>query len=1224
MANVQELISQQEERGSNFEKFVSTIKKAALERRTEEFYKSKLDELRLLWQNFEKAENRIRDDPSLSEDDPYIARNLYRTIGERLEKFSSTMEYIDAEMKKLRSAKSKPVPTLREKSTEVVAGDKIPSRVDGIVRMINARMSALSRHLQGLGTIEAEQLKQFYSIKEDTIKKLWNQITELYDEILQQIEDPSKIGLSQENYDMLEDSVQDNLIKLAVLKDKCSETVTIAPQLGSDIIAHSSLPLPKETTPQFNGDCLKWRQFYELFLEMVDKQSLPSVQKMWYLKTNLSGEAGKLISHLSLTEDNYKTAWMLLQERYNNKRVLVSTLVERILSQPNGTSSTASIKALHDTTKECMLALNNLQIDTTSWDALLIQLITKKLDHALYIRFMQSLANPKEVPTMKELFSFLELQFESMESIGKAAFTHKGSTKTVSSVTSVEDHRSCKLCKNDSHPIYHCKKFLAMTEGERLKWIQQHKLCVNCFKSDHAAKTCFSGNCKICSNKHNALLHLPKKSQPSPKASNQSPPTKIDIAPVNVTAVSSASAEDQKRVILATARVIIKATNGMSGEFRAVLDSGSQVNIVTERLIQKLPLRTADASLSISGVGRIQKKAYHRVNIQMLSSNSEFSTNLEAFVLPIIIPPQPNHDLDIQNWQIPKNIRLADPNFNVQGKIDILLGAEFYFSLMQPGTIKLNGHQPILQNTALGWIVGGLIQQSSTDDTSAALTCAIFSETSLEQAIEKLWKLEEVESTEKVMSPLETLCESHFNQHVKTDQNGRFVVSLPFQESPTALGKSHAMAYNRFMSLERRLLQKEDIRSQYIKFMREYEQLGHMQKIKVCTVSNPKYFIPHHCVLKPDSTTTKLRVVFDASAKTSSGQSLNDLMYTGPIVQSELFSILLRFRLPKFVFTTDIEKMYRQILMHPDDQRYQLIIWREDPSHPVSYYKLNTVTYGTRSAPYLATKCLQKIANENMERYPLGSQMLKDNFYMDDGLGGADSLSTAIQKELITILKQHGFILRKWSSNTPRLLKDIPHSDREVNLDLNESQTIKTLGLYWMPQADQFCVKTNIDHNEIISKRVVTSELTNLFDPLGLLAPIVVKAKIFIQQLWQHTLDWDEALPEKLCATWKTFRRELEGLNNFKIPRHVFCGEIPTNIQLHVFADASERAFGAAIYIRFIGKDGRVVVRLICAKSRVAPLKKQTLPRLELCAAVVAAQLATRVKNDLRTGLILK
>ncbi|XP_073841408.1 uncharacterized protein [Musca autumnalis] len=590
-----------------------------------------------------------------------------------------------------------------------------------------------------------------------------------------------------------------------------------------------------------------------------------------------------------------------------------------------------------------------------------------------------------------------------------------------------------------------------MRESERLKWVQQHKMCTNCFKYDHVSKTCTSSNCKICSNKHNTLLHLPSKSKTSSIASNQSPTTRNDAASVNTAAISSASVEDQKNVILATAKVIIKAANGMLGEFRAVLDSGSQVNLVTERLIKKLSLRTRDASLAIEGVGKTQRKAYHRVNVQMLSNNSEFSTDLEAFVLPAIIPAQPNHDLDISKWQIPQNIKLADPNFNTQGKVDILLGAEFYFSLMQPGTIKLSGNQPIIQNTALGWIVGGLIEQTSTDVTPAALTCAIFdSETSLEQAIEKLWKLEEVEASEKVMSPLEKLCESHYNQHVQTDEYGRFIVRLPFRESPTALGKSHAMAYNRFMSLERRLLQKEDIRSQYIKFMQEYEQLGHMQKIDVGTVSNPKYFIPHHCVLKPDSTTIKLRVVFDASAKTSSGCSLNDLMYTGPTVQSELFSILLRFRLPKFVFTTDIEKMYRQILLHPDDQKYQLIIWREDTTHPVSYYKLNTVTYGTRTAPYLATKCLQKIADDNMDRYPLGSKMLKENFYMDDGLSGADSLSTALesQTELIAILKQHGFNLRKWSSNSLRLLKDIPHSDREVNLDLDENinKTIKTLG----------------------------------------------------------------------------------------------------------------------------------------------------------------------------------
>ncbi|XP_073841395.1 uncharacterized protein [Musca autumnalis] len=621
MTTVQELIALQGVRDNNFDKFVSTIRKAPLDRRTEEFYIGKRNELVVLWQTFEKAENQIRNDPSLPQDAPYIAENLHKTVGE---KFSSTMDYIEAELDKLKSVKSKP-----------------------------------------------------------------GQMT----------------------------------------KPKSQET-------GSEGQA-----------------AVQWRQFYELFLETVDKQPLPNVQKMWYLKTNLSGEADKLISHLALTEDNYKTAWMLLQERYNNKRILVSTLVERILNQSTGTSSTASIKALHDTTRECMLALNNLDIDTSS-DALLIQLITKKLDHTLYIRFMQSLTKPKEVSTMKELFAFLEMQFESMESIGKVATTQKGSSKTVSSIASVEDNK-CNLCKTGHHPIYRCKQFLAMGESERLKWVQQRKMCTNCFKYDHVAKSCTSSNCKICSTKHNTLLHLPNKSKTSSIASNQTPVTRNDSTPVNTAAISSASVEDQKNVILATAKVIVKAANGMPGEFRAVLDSGSQVNIVTERLIKKLSLKTRDASLSIDGFGKIQRRAYHRVNVQLLSNNSEFSTDLEAFVLPTIIPAQPNHDLDISNWQIPKNIKLADPNFNTQGKIDILLGAEFYFSLTQPGTIKLNGNQPILQNTALGWIVGGLIEQTSTDVTPTALTCAIFdSETSLEQAIEKLWKLEEVESSEKVMSPL--------------------------------------------------------------------------------------------------------------------------------------------------------------------------------------------------------------------------------------------------------------------------------------------------------------------------------------------------------------------------------------------------------------------------------------------------------------------------------------
>ncbi|XP_037942534.1 uncharacterized protein LOC119675408 [Teleopsis dalmanni] len=586
-------------------------------------------------------------------------------------------------------------------------------------------------------------------------------------------------------------------------------------------------------------------------------------------------------------------------------------------------------------------------------------------------------------------------------------------------------------------------------------------------------------------------------------------------------------------------------------------------------------------------------------------------------------PPQPGCSYDISKWKVPNSIQLADPTFFQQGKIDILLGAEFYFSLLKKGKLTLAPGLPVLQNSTLGWIVSGKV--ASNTDTSNVL-CAVFgggaevvdNNSSLENAIERLWRMDDVNTTERTLSKEEKLCESHFVQNVHTNKEGRFVVRLPFLENSLTLGESQETAWRRFISLERRLRKNDVLRKQYVQFMEEYDRVGHMTEVNLNPMLTPRYFIPHHCILKPDSTTTKLRVVFDASAET--GHSLNDLMYNGPTVQSELFSILLRFRRPRFVFTTDIEKMYLQVLINPEDRRYQLIIWRSSLNSTNHYYQLNTITYGTRAASYLATRCLQKIALENKVNYPLGAQILCDNFYVDDGLGGSDSLITAIeaQRQLIHILKKHQFYLRKWSANHPQLLKNISQDHQVVNLDFtnDNNESIKTLGLFWLPKADLFGIKVKMEG--IITKRVVSSDLGRLFDPLGLLAPVIVKAKIFIQHLWQLKLSWDEPLPTDLCTTWSTFRENLSTLENLQVARHIFRGEVPSSTQLHIFADASEKAFGAAAYVRAILKDGRIIVRLLCAKSRVAPLKKQTLPRLELCAAVLAAELSARVKSDLQ------
>lgn len=332
------------------------------------------------------------------------------------------------------------------------------------------------------------------------------------------------------------------------------------------------------------------------------------------------------------------------------------------------------------------------------------------------------------------------------------------------------------------------------------------------------------------------------------------------------------------------------------------------------------------------------------------------------------------------------------------------------------------------------------------------------------------------------------------------------------------------------------------------------------------------YYLPHHGVFKSSSSSTKLRVVFHAPQNTSSGKSLNDLICIGPKLQNNLHDLIVRWRTHFVVFTADIEKMYRQILVHESDTQLQRIVWSPGPGILMQDYRLLTVTYGTASAPYLALRTLKQLSIDEGAKYPLANQVLQSDFYVDNVLSGAEDETNAlaIQNQLRSMLQAGGFTLKKWSSNRKSVLEAVPENFRECNapLSLNPDDCVKTLSLYWFPLNDTFQYKVNKITPTKSTKRGMLSDIAKLYDPIGLLAPIIITAKIMLQALCISSVGWDDPLPNDVTLKWHDYRNNLKSLEKISIDRWVGALGVQHRYQLHGFSDASSKAYAAAVYLR--------------------------------------------------------
>ncbi|XP_045774153.1 uncharacterized protein LOC123873362 [Maniola jurtina] len=423
------------------------------------------------------------------------------------------------------------------------------------------------------------------------------------------------------------------------------------------------------------------------------------------------------------------------------------------------------------------------------------------------------------------------------------------------------------------------------------------------------------------------------------------------------------------------------------------------------------------------------------------------------------------------------------------------------------------------------------------------------------------------------------------------------------------------MAKQRFLNLEKRFRRNPQIKEQYVEFIREYAALGHLEVLPITKPPELSYFLCHHAVFKETSESTKIRVVYDGSAPTPSGYALNDILMVGPNIQDSLFAILIRARQYKFLLTADIEKMYRQIALHDDNQNLQLILWREHESEPIKILRLKTVTYGLASSSFLSTRCLWQLGHECTDKSI--ETIIKNDFYVDDLITGANTEDelTHIQNSVSNTLKSGCFNLRKYRSNSKSILNAINPEEK-----LSISSSTSTLGLGWTPGNDKLQISFQIpDKSSKVTKRLILSFTFKIFDPLGLISPCVILPKMLLQSLWLQKIDWDDPVPRDIQHAWDEFSNTLPSLANFEVPRNVLCDN-PTTIELHSFSDASQGAYGTCIYIRSINNEG-ISVRLLCSKSKVSPMKPTTIPRLELCGALLAAKLSKTVVESLRCSV---
>ncbi|XP_048580427.1 uncharacterized protein LOC116614572 [Nematostella vectensis] len=562
-------------------------------------------------------------------------------------------------------------------------------------------------------------------------------------------------------------------------------------------------------------------------------------------------------------------------------------------------------------------------------------------------------------------------------------------------------------------------------------------------------------------------------------------------------------------------------------------------------------------------------------------------------------------------------------------------------------TIRGARDEPVAIQTTLGWVLSGPLQGDEGGVSNVNLIGCDLSSSNVESEVVKLWDYETLGIREE-----NEVHESLKDGIVFTGE--RYRVKLPWKEGIECLPSNYGNSVTRLRGQLARLQKEPDIRAEYDAIIKQQVESGIIERVYELESANKVHYLPHHAVVRKEAKTTKVRIVYDASSKERKrGVCLNDCLHVGPALTPLLYEILIRFRQRKIALVGDIEKAFLNIEVDEADRDCLRFLWVNDveakEAAPI-IYRFCRVVFGVNCSPFLLNATLRYHLESFAKEEPEFVRVMKDSFYVDDLVTGAESADKALElfEKARARMATGGFKLRKWLSNDEKVTaeirereNDVTLCDRETNVTVRDSVDTdsdeatyakamlgvkdemsvvdKVLGHEWNCKNDEFRFDLERLADKAagvnVTKRNTLKVMASMYDPLGIVSPIMVSMKVLFQELCVEKLDWDEELTGERKKRWLSWLDDLKRVKEVRIARCVYgVSGAEVTYSLHGFGDASKKAYCAVIYC-VTELYGAYHVELLTSKTRVAPLKEQTIPRLELMSGRVLAQLMATVVN---------